>query len=795
MAVLLTSPAPRARPASRPVCRHCGAPLTGARIEPSGFCCPGCAYVYRLINEHGLDAYYRIKDPITAPADAAVFQPRDYAWLDESCRAAEAALPGAVPHLDLDLQGVSCAGCVWLIERLFTQETGAREIVVDAQTGTLRLTWESGRFDAGGWGRRLQTFGYLVGPAGETPERLESTGLGRRIGLCAAFALNVMLFTLPVYFGMRPDFAYAGLFRLLALLFATFSVLAGGSYFFVRAVGALRARAAHIDLPIAIGIAGAYAGSLYGWFAGRERYLYFDFIATFTLLMLVGRWAQVRAIERNRLRLLRRQPLPPKIRLADGAWVARERLAAGQSILIGPGQTVPVDAQLEDGVWLFSLASINGEAEPQLIAAGRPVPAGSVNVGRADARLRTLQPWADSLLARLLAPGVRPGPRSAALERIIRGYVVGILALSFLAGVGWWLATGDPVRAGSVAIAVLVVSCPCALGLALPMAEEMATIAARSRGVFVRESSLWSRLSHVRRIVFDKTGTLTLEAPVLLNPETVDALAPEDRAALVALTRDSLHPISQCLLERLLAQGTAAVPVGTVDEVVGHGVRMGPWSLGRAGWADDGPVGVETVFACGGRELARLRFADQVRPNTAREMAGLMGRGYAVFILSGDSRDKVAALAAELGVPADHAVGAKSAVEKAAWLDSHGADETLMLGDGANDSLAFDRSQCRGTPVIHRGILESKADFYYLRRGLDGIRGLLDIDRVRGRTQRAVIAFSVVYNILATGFAVAGVMRPLVAAILMPLSSLASLLIVGWGMRRIMVPTDGADSP
>ena len=785
----------RRRPGKRgaQVCRHCGTPLADPRLFEAGFCCSGCAYVHRLIHEHGLDAYYRIKDPATAPADAAVFQPRDYAWLETAQEEAEAdASGGRLPELMLDAQGISCAGCVWLIERLFQQETGARDIVVNAQMGSMRLRWAPGEFRAAEWARRLQAFGYLLGPAGDKPSELESTGLIRRIGLCAAFALNVMLFTLPGYFGMRPDFEYAALFRLLSLIFATLSVLAGGMYFIERAARALGNRVMHIDLPIAMGIAGAYGASVYGWISGRDRFVYPDFVATFVLLMLIGRWAQVSAVERNRHQLLRRQPVAPRIRLADGGDVPRERIKPGQAMLISAGQTVPVEAQLDDGPAAFSLASISGEAEPRVFGAGQRVPAGAVNVDRRDARMSALQPWARSLLAQLWAPAERAGARHLLLERIVRGYVVGIITAAAVAGCGWWLATRDAVRSGSAAIAVLVVSCPCAIGLALPLADEMATLSLRRRGVFVRENDLWSRLSRVRKIVFDKTGTLTLETPVLLNPEALRGLGVSERSALLALVQGDFHPTGQCLLENLLAAGPGTPMEGTVDETVGRGVSVGPWSLGRAGWRDAGPAGTETVFALRGREIARFRLADSARPGAAAELSDLAEQGFRIYVLSGDRGERVASLAAELGLPPDRAVGELTPAGKAAWIDEHARDDALMLGDGANDSLAFDRALCRGTPVIHRGMLEGRADFYYLRRGIGGIRELLAMERTHRRVQSAIIVFSIGYNLAAAGLAMAGRVNPLVAAVLMPASSLISLAIVTLGMRRGMTAGERA---
>ena len=762
-------------------CRHCGAPLIDARMRESGFCCSGCSYVFRLVHEHGLAGYYRIKDDVTTPADAAVFQPRDYAWLDAAQLVAEVS-SAKVPELTLDVQGISCAGCVWLIERVFQQQPGARDINVNAQYGTMRLRWVREQFSAGDFARTLQAFGYLAGPAGETPIEPESRGLVKRIGLCAAFAMNVMLFSLPVYFGMESTYEWAGLFGLLSLAFGTLSLLVGGTYFLSRAVRALRERAMHIDLPIGLGIVGAYLGSLYGWFAGEERFVYFDFVATFILLMLVGRWAQVAAVERNRRRLLSQQFVPQRVRLGAGGDVPPESVRAGQEILLGSGQTLPVESRLEMPEASFSLASISGEAEPRIFRAGQRVPAGALNLGRSDARLSTLQGWGESLLAQLLRPSERAGERHALLETIVRGYLIGILAIAAIAGVAWGVATHDALRTGAVVVAVLVVSCPCAVALAFPLTDEIATVALRRRGVFVREGDLWSKLARVRKVVFDKTGTLTLETPVLQNPEALASLDAEAQGWLLALVRDNPHPISQCLLENLLARGIAENQEGDVQETVGFGVELGGWSLGRAGWRDDAG-GEGTVFAHNRSVVARFIFSESARPDARREIEALAQRGLGLFILSGDRQEKVGGLADELGLPPGHALGELTPQEKAAWIEEHGAGDALMLGDGANDSLAFDRALCRGTPVIHRGVLQSKADFYYLGRGIRGIRSLFEVDRIRRRTQLRVLVFSVAYNLLAVGLAVAGKMNPLVAAALMPINSLLTLAIVGAGMR------------
>jgi Cu2+-exporting ATPase len=195
------------------------------------------------------------------------------------------------------------------------------------------------------------------------------------------------------------------------------------------------------------------------------------------------------------------------------------------------------------------------------------------------------------------------------------------------------------------------------------------------------------------------------------------------------------------------------------------------------------------VFARDGVCISSFVFADRVRPGAAEELRSLRSSGFEVYILSGDHPDKVRVLAAELGLVPGCALGGLSPGEKADWFRSEGKADTLMLGDGANDSLAFDQALCRGTPVIHRGILEQKADFFYLGKGLGGIRCLFEVDRVRRHTQLVILVFSVVYNLLAVSLAVTGHMNPLIAAVVMPLNSLLGLAIVTIGMRRAFAPS------
>jgi len=303
----------------------------------------------------------------------------------------------------------------------------------------------------------------------------------------------------------------------------------------------------------------------------------------------------------------------------------------------------------------------------------------------------------------------------------------------------------------------------------------------------VRDQALWAKLARVRKILFDKTGTLTLETMELANPEAFAALTANEKRVLLALVLDNLHPASCCLREHLMAARIQPAAIGLVCEEIGCGLETadGHWRLGRANWACGGNTEAEgCVFACNGIAIAHFHFREEARPGVAEEIAWLGRRGYAVNILSGDGAEKVRAMAERLGLASDQCLGAMSPRDKQDFVRRVDKNDTLMIGDGANDSLAFNESWCTGTPSIDRGLLQSKFDFYFVGRGLAGIRELLLVAGRRRATARAVIGFAIIYNVGAIAISLAGRMNPVMAAVLMPASSVVALLMVTMGLRE-----------
>lgn len=760
---------------SQPACLHCGSPIPANRADD--FCCAGCAHVYALLHTCGLDHFYDLKGQVPLPpVSPQSLRERDYDWLIEMTRQASAQ-----GELRLAVQGLSCVGCVWLVEKIFHRHPGAVRIRVDVVHGSVIITFDPALFDAVALARDLQAFGYLLGPPHAEGEVRESSGLSRRMGLCGAFAMNAMAFSLPAYFGMPADFAFASWFDLITAVSATLAMLVGGSYFIERAWRSLRVGALHIDTPIALGILAAYLGSLGGWISGIPGLKYFDFVAIFIFLMLAGRWAQQAAVEKNRRKLMRDTSIPETVTLLeDSTPHPLSILKPGVCFAVKPGQSIPVAGRLLNLQASVSLEWINGESEAQQRGAGQMLPSGALNIGTQTLEVEALESWKESTLCRLLESRRSGEQRDLRLEKILRYYLAAVVFIG-ITGAIVWLALGAPLaHALQIMISIFVVSCPCALGVAVPLAEELAAARAEKLGVFVRHLGLWKRLMRVRHVVFDKTGTLTLENPFLENAQELSLLPDEARRALRTLVAGNLHPVSRSLFDAL---GLGAVMNGSpVEETFGQGLSFTDhhgslWFLGR-------DAGADAVLRRNGLTIASFRFRDQLRGESIAEVNSLRQRALDVQILSGDRAAKVAHIALQLGLDQTHWQAALTPEQKAAWIQEHGPHDTLYIGDGANDSLAFDAALCAGSPVTGRSFLEQKADFFFLGHSLRFAGGLLDIARLHRRATRLVFAFSVAYNIATIIAGLLGHLSPLAAAILMPLSSVATLSIVALTFRR-----------
>ncbi|WP_426754026.1 heavy metal translocating P-type ATPase [Myxococcus sp. Y35] len=837
-------------------CLHCGSPVPPGSAARD-FCCVGCEAVHGLLVEQGLTRYYQLAQGKTAPA-AEPRKERAFAWLEPLISRAE-SIPGPLCALELDVQGIHCAACVWLMNELFRRQPGGAGLTVDPALGKVRLQWRRGAFDVAEFLRGVEGFGYLFGPSRKRPERT-SLDLPIRLGICAALSMNVMLFSVSFYVGLTPeDGDVFRLFTRLSLWLSSAVVVVGGWPFFRSALQGLRRGVLHLDLPIALGILLVFGMSLAQARGGRGDLAYFDTLNTFVTLMLVGRWLQQRVLERNRRFLLDDDG-------AEGLFVRREEgarlttvraaeVADGDVLVIASGDLVPVDAVLLDSGARVSTDWITGEPGERAVGQGEALPAGAFNAGREAVRVQAKQAFTDSplvaLLRRVPTEVGRPALHTRFWDRVSRRWVATVLFVSALGLALWWPAGPD--KALEVAVALLVVTCPCAIGIATPLAYELVQARLRRGGFFIRSTDLLDRLPRVRKVLFDKTGTLTLGRLELVDRAAVRGLTPATRDLAFDLVSRSNHPASRCLAAALTREGARFNPEARVAELAGQGLEMHRggvrWRLGRADWATEAgmaelhphepnrrlaadtpvgvfnaaragegaaemisPAGAHTVPAGPSRAVDRLPkspprvevllsgsglaagpvltrdgvpvafflLRESVRPDARREVQALQAEGREVWLISGDTPARVKEMATALGIPAERTLGGQRPEDKAAAVAKLDAADTLYLGDGVNDSLAFERALCAGTPAIDRPVMPGKSDFFLLGEGLGAIREALRLSARLRQVVRRLLALAVGYNVVAVSVCLAGWMTPLRAAVAMPATSLATVLFTVW---------------
>ncbi|MGZ3449382.1 MAG: heavy metal translocating P-type ATPase [Polyangiales bacterium] len=765
-----------------PTCAHCGQPLP--RDAADLYCCAGCRIVASMLRDEHLERYYALRGPKGDPITP--HESRDRKWLEpiESRVREEKGLS----RVELDVQGLSCAACVWLIEQLFDREEGAARVIVNPALGKLSMTVE-GSFPLRRFVERVESCGYLLGPALKGSERA-SNGLLFRMGICIAIAMNGMLLAISLYAGLH-DGPLARLFHALSFALSAISVAVGGSWFFKSAWTALRRGILHLDLPIALGIALAFSSSTWGWLAHGSTG-YFDTLNVFVALMLVGRFLQQRVIEANRLRLLQSDGaeglLARRLDPSGPSLVRCTELREGDAILVAHGDVVPVESTLhETAAAAFSLDWINGESQPRAFAAGSTVPAGAFLADARTVTVRAKQSFADSALVDLLR-AASPDQTSATRwwRTFAQIYVAAVLVLAAGAMIVGLRMAHDPRLALERVTAVLIVTCPCAFGIAAPLAYEIVQARLRRVGLFVRSPAFLDRAPDLSKVVFDKTGTLTTGK--LRLEGKIPSLDPVARKALVNLAMRSAHPKSSAIARALDGAGFQADLV--VREEPGKGLELTlddrTFRLGAPSWVgapfsrEEGDV----AFADQRGLLASFTTVEDLRTDAAVEVSALREMGLEIFVLSGDSTARVHALAEKVGIPSDHAFGERTPHGKADWLRTADHGDTLFVGDGINDGPAFDLATASGTPAIDRPFLASRADFYLVTAGLRPIREALLAARRLRAVLHVTLGVALAYNVVTVALAYAGFMTPLLCAVLMPLSSLSTVLAVIVSLSR-----------
>ncbi|HXW75475.1 MAG TPA: heavy metal translocating P-type ATPase metal-binding domain-containing protein [Steroidobacteraceae bacterium] len=794
-------------------CFHCGGPLPWTArptLEvdgvPRAVCCAGCAAAATLILSQGLGRYYEFRE---SPGPRAPGDTRDWRVFDReaSLRRYTHERADGEREASLQIEGLHCAACAWLIESSLRRVSGVTDIQVNPAAARAALRFDPHRVSFGAVLAAIQALGFVPLPLAFTAGASADVNAERRTALkrlaVAGFGMmQVMTYATSLYAGamdgMAPDLEQ--LLRFVSLIVATPVVLYAAQPFFVGAWRSLRARTPGMDVPVALSIGAAYLWSVVATLRGSGT-VYFDSAVMFTFFLLLGRYIEMSLRHRSGLqhdalaRLLPESVL--RLRGLGTERVIADELRAGDRVRVLPGERVPADGTIASGTTEVDESLLTGESLPRLRAAGDPVLAGTLNLtGPIEMTLeRVGQSSTLAAVARLLERAQGSRPRVADLaDRFAVWFVSAVLLLAAAAGL-YWLQV-DAARAFPTVLAVLVVTCPCALSLATPAALAAATSALAREGLLVTRTRAIERLARADCLVLDKTGTLTRGEPRLEEVTLLDPRLSAERclAVAAALESHSGHPLA-----RAFAHLEPAAQASDVRCVPGRGVEATVagvyYRIGRLDYVLEACPDARTRAVAPGDEertsvalgdraglLTVFHLTDALRADARAALERLRSLGLVPQIASGDRPGAVAAIARELGSLAQRAD--LSAADKLALVQALQAagHRVAMVGDGVNDApvlAAADVSVAIGSGT---DLAKVSADLVLLGEGLTPLADAVLISRRTLRVIRQNLTWAALYNATAVPLAAAGYLEPWMAAIGM---SMSSLLVVLNAMRLV----------
>ena len=726
--------------------------------------------------------------------------------------------------LALDIDGMTCASCVARVEKALLRVPGVVGAEVNLATEQARVTRLAGSAPSADLLAAVQRAGYAAHEHRDdaAPAAAQATPWltdGRRVLLAALLSAPLALPMVGVLFGqhwMLPGW--------LQLLLATPVQFWLGGRFYRAGWSALRAGSGNMDLLVALGTSAAYGLSVFTLAAAGDATpaLYFESAAVVITLVLFGKWLETRAKRQTTDAIRALQALrPDTARVRRGgveAEVALAEVAVGDEVVVRPGERVPVDGVLLEGRSHVDESLLTGESLPVARGPGEHVTGGAVN-GEGLLVVRTTAVGAETALARIVrlveSAQAKKAPIQRLVDRVSAVFVPVVIAVALVTLAAWWLSgAAPPATALLHAVAVLVIACPCALGLATPAAIMVGTGVAARRGILIQDVVALEALRDVAVIAFDKTGTLTEGRPRLVDAIALDG----DRAALLAdaaaLQRGSEHPLARAVLEAVPADGGVATGVVAVP---GRGVRgrLGArdLQLGSGPWMDELGVDVTALAeraaalqqagrsvswlaqddASGAKPRLRglLAFGDALKPGAAQAIARLAALGVRPVLVSGDNRGSAQAVAAQLGIEEVHAEvlpGAKAGVVAALRSGLAPGAKVAMVGDGINDAPALAAADVGIAMATGTDIAMQTAGVTLMRGELALVAQAVAISRATTRKIRQNLFWAFVYNVVGIPLAALGLLSPVLAGAAMAMSSVSvvtnALLLRRWRPAR-----------
>jgi Cu2+-exporting ATPase len=796
-------------------CFHCGEPIprglaiharVSGRDEP--VCCHGCKAVAEFITGAGLGDYYRYRDTASTRADEPARPDRWSAYdRPELVERLTRAEPNGARSITVLLEGLRCAACSWLADKALSLQSGVLDVSVNPATARARLVWDPDKVRLGDLLRVLEQVGLRPHPlAGEPSEQLallERRAALKRLAVAGFGNMQVMMFAVPLYFGEASgmDPTIREYMRLVSMLVSIPVALYAGWPFYQGAWHALRARSISMDVPVSLGILLAFVASVWNTLRGHGE-IYFDSVTMFVFFLGLGRYVEM--IARHRAgsvadALARLAPMTARrVRSGQAEDVQAVELAPGDELLVRTGEVFAADGTVLEGEGRVDESMLTGESTAIAKVPGTGVHQGTHNLG-APLRVRVTAVAGNTVLSGIVALLERAQaerPRIArAADRAAAWFLGRILVGAALVFAIWWYV--DPSRAFAATLAVLVVTCPCALSLATPTALAAATAALARRGVLIARTDAVETLARATHLLWDKTGTLTRG---LVRVEDVRALAdvPSDRALAWAesLEQMSEHPIARAFLAAGEARGPASdvgvhpgrgvegvvegrrLRIGTHDFVEELGTGPSPGPSVAADTATDAATPGESWVYLGGEHglLAAFRLTDPLRPEARDCVRDLAALGLPSEIVSGDESSAVARIAARCGIERRGArLSPADKLQRLKHLQAEGA-VVVAIGDGINDAPLL-----RGADVavaMGRGsaLAQTSADLILVRDSLEVLPATVELARRTQRVIRQNLAWAILYNLAALPLAALGLIPPWLAAIGMSLSSVVVVL-------------------
>lgn len=800
-------------------CFHCGLPVPagadyGVRVlgEERPMCCPGCQAVAQAIVEADMEDYYRHRTEVSERPDADLERVlAELAIYDrpEMQKSFVANREGERREASLILEGIVCAACVWLSERHVRQLPGVESFSVNFSTHRAQVVWDNRRIQLSEVLRAIAAIGYRAYPYDPDRQdriyRRERHDMMRRLAVAGLVYAQVMTISLSLYFGdffdITDELRY--FLRWVSLVLSTPIVLYSGQAFFRPAWRDLKQRRVSMDLPVSLSIILAFSGSVYAVLTNSGE-VYFDSVTMFIFLLLAGRFFEQGARHKAGELAESLNKLVPQVanRMeADGsvAVVPAFDLVPGDRILVRPGGPVPADGRVLEGESGVNASMLTGESVPEVKRVGDQVAAGTVN---AESPLvveveKVGQDTMVSAIVRLIDRAQSDKPRVAEVaDRFARIFVIGLLIITALVTVVWLFI--DPARAFWVAVAILAITCPCALSLATPAAIAVSIGKFTQHGLLVTRGRAIEGLARVTHVVFDKTGTLTSGQLTVREVELLsDTEKPELRSMVAALEQYADHPIGRALRawgQEEVGATRVVREVRDVESASGRGVTGQVdgelFAVGNARLM--GELGIElpqitaavdelVVWIARGEQLVgRAVLGDQLRDDARETVERLQQQGLKVWVLSGDQPDRAELIGRHLGV--DHVEGGllpEDKMDRVAALQSDGA-RVLMVGDGVNDAPVLARADVSMAMGGGTAVAKHSADMVLLNDRVAETAFAVNFARRSMGVVHQNLTWSIWYNAIAIPIAAIGLVQPWLAAIGMSLSSIA---VIGNALR------------